>query len=366
MKVNCLKKDLIKAVDITSKIISSKPTLPVLSCVLIEVDERKVNIKSTNLEFSIETSFSADIKSQGKVAVPASVLIRILKTIRSDSNISLSLDGDTLTLDTKDGKTTIKTLNIDEFPKIPQPEVKEKYSLDVNLIINGIRAVAQSASLSVIKPELSAVYIYYEDDSLVFAATDQFRLSEKKMKFKINKEIPPVIIPISNANELVHVLENINGEVDLYIEENQISIKTDSLYATSRIIDGSFPDYKTIIPKETTTEVIILKSDLANCLQKMQIFADKFGKTNLHVYPNKKTFTASAHNSDLGEVFDSPEATLKGEDLDIAFNHKYLSDAIGPINADSVSLSFAGIGKPLIIRGIGDASFTYLVMPMNR
>lgn len=366
MKVNCLKKDLIKSVDIASKIISSKPTLPVLTCVLIEAENKKVSVKSTNLEFSIEISFPADVRSEGKIAVPAGVLIRTLKTIRSEGNVSLSLDGESVVLEVGDGKTTIKTLGAEDFPNIPQPDTKEKHTIQANTFAEGIRCVSQSASLSIIKPELSAVYIYHENNSLIFVATDQFRLSEKKIEYKTNLEIPPVIIPVSNAHELVRVLENVEGEVDVYIDENQISIKTSDLYATSRIIDGSFPDYKVIIPKETTTEVILLKNDLANCLQKMQIFADKFGKTNLHVYPTKKTFTASARNNDLGEVFDSPETTLTGEDLDIAFNHKYLSDAMAPMSADSVTLSFAGIGKPLIIRGVGDSSFTYLVMPMNR
>ncbi len=368
MKVTCLKKELSRAVDMTSKIISSKPTLPVLSCVIIESKEKdkKVVVKSTNLEFSIETSFSADVKSSGITAVPAGILVRVLKTIRSDGNINLKLDGQTLVLDTGDGEVTIKTLNTEDFPNIPTPETKKKHAIPSEIIINGIRSVSQSASLSVIKPELSAVYMYYEDNSIVFAATDQFRLSEKKSKFKSAEEIPSVIIPISNAHELVHILENVSGDVDVYVDDGQISINYDNLYAASRIIDGSFPDYKAIIPKETSTEVIMLKNDLANCLQKMQIFADKFGKTSLHIYPNKSTFTASARNSDLGEVFDSPDATVSGEDLDIAFNHKYLADSLQSITSDSVSLSFAGAGKPLLIRGIDDSTFTYLVMPMNR
>ncbi len=365
MNINCLKKNLSKSVDIAAKIISSKPTLPVLSCVLIEAEDNKVNIKSTNIEFSIETSFTADVKNSGKVAVPANVFMRTLKTIRSEGNISLNLDGDMLVLKTDDGSTTIKTLPTEEFPNIPQLDTKNNHKIQANILIDGIKSVSNSASTSIIKPELSAIYIYFEDNKLVFVATDQFRLSEKKIEYKSNKNIPSIIIPISNALELVNVLETVEGEVDMYVDDSQISIKTDDIYATSRIIDGSFPDYKQIIPKETTTEVIILKNDLINCLQKMQIFADKFGKTNLHIYPTKKKFTASAHNADLGEVFDSPEATLKGNELDIAFNHKYLLDSLQSIKTDSVTLSFAGISKPLIVRGIGDNTFIYLVMPMN-
>jgi len=366
MKLTCLKKDLEKAVDISSRIISNNTLLPVLQCVLLEVIENQITLKATNLELSIETKFIGESKEDGEVAIPASVFARVIKTIRDDGYIKIESDGDSIVIESGKEKTTINTVNSEEFPKIPDPEVQEKYKIPAETLIQGIKTVSSSASTSSIKPELSSVFIYHEDDKLVFVATDQFRLCEKRISFESENEIPSIIMPIRNATELIRVLETSEGDVDVYIDADQFSVKTNSLYITSRVIDGSFPDYKVIIPKETNTEIIMLKSDFANMLKKMQIFADKFGKMNLHIYPKEKTLTASAYNNIVGEVFDSPDAVLKGEDLDIAFNHKYLIDSINVISTDSVVLEFSGTGKPLLIKGLGDDSITYLVMPMNR
>ena len=201
----------------------------------------------------------------------------------------------------------------------------------------------------------------------MFVATDSFRLAEKKVPYKTQGDLPTTIMPIKNTTELVRILESQqNQNLEVFIDENQYSIKSDDLYITSRIIDGSFPDYRSILPKKTTTEVVVLKEDLLNTLKKAQIFSNKFGQITLHVYPQKKTFTISARNNDVGEIFDSLDAAITGEDLDISFNHKYLIDVFQSVSSDSVSLSFAGFGKPLIIKGVSDNSFIYLVMPMNK
>ncbi|MDP2649983.1 MAG: DNA polymerase III subunit beta, partial [bacterium] len=253
-------------------------------------------------------------------------------------------------------------------PSIPKPESKQPHLISGRSLTSGFRGVLYSASTSLIKPELASVYVYYEDGYLIFAATDSFRLAEKKIQYREEKEdIPPIIIPAKNASELSRILEmESDGDMEVFIDENQCSIRRNGLYVTSRIIDGSFPDYRSIIPKETTTEAVLLKEDFANTLKRGQVFSDKFGQVSLHIYPSKKQFTFSAHNADVGEVFDSLDAALTGEDLDISFNQRYLLECLQSVSADSISLSFAGVGKPLIIRGVGDNTFTYLVMPMNR
>jgi len=367
MKIQCLKKDLEEAVEITSRIVSNSATLPVLRCLLIEAKENDIILRSTNLELSIEKSFKAEVITTGKVAVPAHILSAIIKASTHTTTLSLELNDNILTLIIGGSKTKIKTVPLEDFPTIPQPETTKKYIISKKIITQGIRSVLYSASTSLIKPELASIYIYYEDNNLIFVATDSFRLAEKKIYYKTDEEIPPVIMPVKNTIELVRILEiNDEGELEVYIDENQYSIKEKGLYVTSRIINGSFPDYKSILPKESTTEVVVLKTDLLNTLKKAQIFSDKFGQITIHIYPEKKTFTISARNNDVGELFDSIEATAQGEDIDISFNHKYLLDVFQSITSDSMSLTFSGIGKPLIIKNISDASFIYLVMPMNR
>lgn len=367
MKLVCLKKDILESVEIVSRIVSNSATLPVLRCIVFDAQGTSVTLRSTNLELSIEKTFSADIKKEGSVAVPAQILHAALKTSSLETNVEFEHSDNALILTIGGAKTTIKTIPLEDFPNIPRPETNTKYSIPKQTIVSGIRSVLYSASTSLIKPELASVYMYHEASNLFFVATDSFRLAEKKIKHESDTDIPAVIMPVKNTTELVRILETQqDGDIEVYIDDNQYSLQSDGLYITSRIIDGSFPDYKSILPKEVTTEVIVLKEDLLTTLKKAQIFSDKFGKTTFHIYPQKKTCTISARNSDVGEVFDSLETTLTGEDLDISFNHRYLIDVFQSVNADSVSLTFAGVGKPLIIKGVSDDSFVYLVMPMNR
>ncbi len=367
MKLECLKKDIEEAVEITSRVVSNSATLPVLKCVIFDARENNVVIKATNLELGIEKTFPANIIQKGIVAIPSQILLSTLKTSPKQSKVTLELIDGSVVLIIGGAKTIIKTVPLDDFPNIPQPETKTKHIIPSTTLIKGVRSVLYSASTSLIKPELASVYMYYENNTITFVATDSFRLAEKKVPYKTDNELPTVIMPSKNITELIRILETQQDkDIEVFIDDNQYAIKSDGLYVTSRIIDGSFPDYKTILPKEISTEVILLKEDLLNTLKKAQIFSNKFGQITLHVYPEKKTFTISARNNDVGEIFDSLEAAITGEDLDISFNYKYILDVFQSIQADSVVLTFAGAGKPLIVKGVSDDSFIYLVMPMNR
>ena len=134
----------------------------------------------------------------------------------------------------------------------------------------------------------------------------------------------------------------------------------------SRVAEGNFPDYKVIIPKSPTTEATLLKSDFSEMLRKARVFSGDEQQVGLHVYPKRKIFTAMARSSQIGEMSDTLEATLSGEDLDINFHIGYLSDCLSTIPSDSITLSFSGAGRALVIRGANESSFMYLVMPLNR
>jgi DNA polymerase-3 subunit beta len=224
-----------------------------------------------------------------------------------------------------------------------------------------------SASISSIKQELSSVYIYHNDGKLIFVSTDSFRLAEKTLIIRDKiEDFEPILIPLSNIAEIIRVLEYVGGNIELNISNNQISFVSDKIYLTSRLINGSFPDYKQIIPKEYTTEVVILKQDIVNTLKNTNVFSDKFNQVSFSINPAEKSFTVSSKNENVGEVTDAVDSAITGDSLNINFNHKYISDCFQSINQDSVSLEFAGLSKPMVVRGVGDPSFFYLVMPMNK
>ena len=367
MELTMTQKEFQESVDIVSRVVSNSATLPVLQCVVIQGGDTEVTFLATNLELGVTRRIKTKVSKPATIAIPAQVLQATLKTAPPQSSINLKTQDNTVTLTIGGATTTIKTVPVEDFPKIPDPETKSSHSIPVETFVKGVRSVLYSASTSLIKPELASVYMYHEDNNLVFVATDSFRLAEKKVPLKSSNDIPDVIMPAKNITEVVRTLETeASGEMEVFVDENQYSLTKNTLYVTARIIDGSFPDYKSILPKTTTTEAVLLKEDVLNTLKKAQVFSDKFGQVTLHLQPKEKKLTVSARNNDVGEIFDSLEAAITGDDLDISFNYRYVLDVFQSITADSVSLSFAGIGKPLIIRGVGDSSFTYLVMPMNR
>jgi len=210
------------------------------------------------------------------------------------------------------------------------------------------------------------VYIYSDNIQIYFVATDSFRLAEKKIPLKKKIPLPAILIPFKNAGEVVRVFEAQNEEVECHVGKNQISFITEDTHLTSRVVNGVFPDYKQIIPKESTTEVVVLKDDLVKTLRLTTLFSDKFNQVRLIASPKKNDFEIVSKNSDTGEAKQSMKATMFGEESSIGFNHRYIVDGLQSIDVESVSLAFAGPQRPMVVRGASDPSFTYIVMPMNR
>jgi DNA polymerase-3 subunit beta len=191
-------------------------------------------------------------------------------------------------------------------------------------------------------------------------------LAEKKIKIKNIEEIPGILIPFKNVSEILRIFGEVQDIVKVCFNKNQISFSANNIYLTSRIIDGVFPDYRQIIPKEFKIEAVVLKQDLLNALKLSNIFSDKFNQINLKILPKEKLFELSSANNDVGENKTFLDAAIKGEDVTLGFNYKYFLDCFQSINTDSISIKLNQSSKPIVISGSSDNSFTYLIMPMNR
>ena len=365
MKVECVKESLVNTISTAEKISGKNHTQSILSCKLLTTKGKNLSIRSTNLELGIEITLTVKVIKEGTVAVSGSVLYNSISTIQGDV-VELELIGGNLSVKNNTGKTLIKTHNNNDFPTIPKVKGDVSLKLKKEGFLQGIQSVWYSASPSTIKPELSSLYIYYKDGNMVFVATDSFRLAEKTVIVGSIKEFNPILIPIKNIPEIIRVLEQSDDTFEITLSNNQIAFVFGNIYLTSRIIDGTFPDYKQIIPKITTTEVIALKQDFLLTLKHTTIFLDRFNQVGFNINKTKKQLFLSSKNSDIGETNTSLSTTITGDDLDINFNLKYVFDCFQSIHSDNISLSFSGLSKPLIIRGVSDNSFLYLVMPMNK
>ena len=366
MKVECVKEKFCLAVSRAEKITSKNTTLPILSCVLIEAKGNNLILKSTNLDLGIEIKIPAKILKEGVIAVPGQILNSYLTNLPNGNTLTIEEKEGNLYLQGLNNQTIIKGYQSEDFPIIPKVKDGQIYELNSQDFTKGLKAVWYSASLSSIKPELSSVYIHVKNDNLTFVATDSFRLAEKAIKFKKSSDFEQILIPFKNVVDLLKIIGEEKEPLAVSFTKNQISFEYKDIYIVSRLIDGTFPDYEQIIAKEFKTEVIVLKQDLVNVLKLSNIFSDSFNQINIKVSPQEKKLEIRSKNASVGENINKMAAAITGEAVEINFNHKYIIDCFQSIDSDSVSLSFNGLNKPMVIRGVSDKTFTYLVMPMNR
>lgn len=365
MKLECIKDKIKEAVSLTERVTSKNLTLPVLQTILLIAKNKTLILRSTNLDLGVEIKIPVKIVKDGVVAVPGSILNNFLSNVH-DNSIIIDSENDNVVIKTKNSSTTIKSYPYDDFPTIPTLLKEESCTIDSKKFVDGLRSVWYSASFSDSKPEISSVYVYQDNENLVFVATDSFRLAEKRIQFSHKGRISSFLIPFKNVTELIRIFGGSDGDMLISLNKNQISFKADEIYVVSRIIDGVFPDYKQIMPKDFVSNVIVLRQDIINALKLNNLFSDRLNQINIHLNPAKKIFQLNSKNSDVGENTVQIEAALSGNSLDLNFNHKYVFDCFQSITKDSLSLQFSGENKPLVIQGVGDKSFTYLVMPLTQ
>lgn len=358
-------KEIIQRVD---RVAGKHITLPVLSCILIEFTKNTAVFKATNLDVGIEVSVPIKSDGSGSVAVPASTLSSFVSQLPDQNGvISMEIEGNNIKVSTTQSNGVIKTVPADDFPTIPKISDGQEFELSADIFVKGLKSVWYSASVSSIKPELSSVYIYRDGEYITFAATDSFRLAEKKVKAPVSVKVAEILIPFKNIADIVRFLESVGGTVKVMTSKNLISFSEKGTYLVSRVIDGVFPDYHQIIPKGFMTEAVILKQDFINALKISNVFSDKFNQIKLVIDPKKKVFEIQTKNNDVGENKTSVSAAITGEHIEVNFNYKYVADCFQSIEADSLSLQLSGLNRPMVIRPVsGDQTFMYIVMPMNR
>jgi DNA polymerase-3 subunit beta len=365
MKLECSIEKIKNAVSQVERITGKNLTLPILSSVLLIASSKSLKLRSTNLSLGVEIEIPAKIETEGTLAISGSVLNAIFSNVSQNENVQLEEKDGNLMIKTKKTQIKLKSQPHEDFPTIPVVN-GISFEIESKKLIEGIKSVYYSSSVSDIKPEISSVFVYTNNDNLVFVSTDSFRLAEKKIKTKGLPEILGILIPFKNISEILKIFGEFQGVIKVCFNKNQISFSSDNIYLTSRVIDGIFPDYRQIIPKDFTTEVVLLKQDLLNALKLSNIFSDKFNQVNLKIGAKEKVFELSSANNDIGENKTYLDAVIKGENIELGFNYKYFLDCFQSITTDSVSIKLSGTGKPIVVSPISDPLFTYLIMPMNK
>jgi DNA polymerase III subunit beta len=366
MNISIEKKEFSEAVYKAARFAERKSTtLPILSSILILAGNEGIKIRATNLETGIDLKLKGTVVSEGVVAIPATLLQQIAGSLTQEGSVTLEHTGDIVSITSGAAKSNIKTVPYEDFPSIPFPEnPKNRIVLSGVLLKNLFTSIASCASASTVRPELSSIYMSIEGGVLTAVATDSFRLAEKKIPLPSKGTQGKFLIPAKNTIDIAQTLPD--EDVILSFDEHQCAFVTSQGMLVSRLTNAVYPDYRQIIPKESIVEATILRKDFETALKRTTIFSDTFQKVKISFNPKKNSFSFYAKNIDVGESSETLNASVSGSPLDLSFNHRYLSAALSLTTSESISLTAAGIGRPLIIKGVGDTSLLYLVSPMNQ
>lgn len=364
MNIIVIKDKLKEVVDILSRVSINHPTLNILKNVLIEAKGDVIKCSATNLEIGVECRLPGKVVEIGSVTVPADLLGQIVNNL-SEDRITLAAKGQSLEVVTDNYHAKIEGASPDEFPLIPRiKNLNEYIEIDAGVLKDVLEKTLAATQFSELRPELNSVLIRFSTDALVFAATDSFRLAEKTLnesqfKSNITKEFS-ALIPLKTAQEVVRVLKK--GEVKIVFEENQVFFKIGDIELISHLLQGNFPDYKAIIPKDFQAEVLLDRGEFMNAVKLTSAFGSAAAETCLK--PSKKGIEVFSRSEKVGENTYALPAKIKGELPEISFNWKYLLDGIKTIDSKDVALRAGEESRPAMLKASQDSSYFYIVMPI--
>ena len=382
MKLQSLLENFKRGILVAEKIIGKNLTLPILSNILIEAEKGRLRVSATNLEMGVMCFLRAKIEKEGRVAIPGRVIGGYLTNLPDGSRLSIEVRGQTLSLISEGSHATIKGVDAKDFPIIPRPQVSRLLEVDGQVFQENVAKTVSSAALSETRQELTGVMFGFEKDCLVLAATDSFRLAEATIDFskgdagegyqKFISKNPSVIVPAKTLQEVARSITTESGKVKIYVSESQIFFESDEILFVSRLIDGKYPEYKQVIPKEFASGIFVWREDLARAIRTASVFSDtKSREVRLIIKEKGSKLKVESQSVETGENMTEVncELRVKGESA-IAFNNRYLVDALGALSSERVYIGFNDSFGPVAFQELQNKdelneSYLHIVMPIR-
>jgi DNA polymerase III subunit beta len=368
MKVTCRPSVLGQALQVVSRAISSRTTLPILNNILIETAPEGLALSATNLEIGIRKLVPAEVSMEGSTTAPARLLTDFVGTL-PDEDLEMTLDGATQSLSLRCARfdTHIKCIEAEEFPPGPRPDEGDRLQVPLDELIKAVEQTQMAASTDEARPVLTGVLMQVQQGNLTLAATDGHRLAVRKLPAGGSPELEAsLIVPARALAELARVLKGEPDQVELIISKarNQIFFKAGHSELTSRLIDGKYPNYAQVIPSKSSTKVKLATSELTQTVRAVSLFARDSANV-IRVKAHAGALVLSATTNEVGDSKAEMPADVEGSEIQIAFNARYVLDALGVIGEDQVELLFDGPLSPGLIRPPGKEHYLYVIMPVR-
>ncbi|HJX45649.1 MAG TPA: DNA polymerase III subunit beta [Patescibacteria group bacterium] len=363
MKLQVLQEELSKALSLANRFASAKAQLPVLGNILLSSKKSKLLISSTNLEISINIAIGAKVETEGDITIPAKIITDIVTNLNPEQ-INLVSKEENLNITNSEFESTISGMNALDFPSIPKKMEKVDLSIPKDELAKALSLVLFAVSSDETRPILTGVLFICKKGELTLVATDGYRLSQVVLKKNSITKSFKIILPKAVLGELTRLPSD--GDIEFYFDEpnNQAVFKSENIILSSRVLEGAFPDYQKIIPKDFMLKILAEKDDLIQAVKLASVFArDSANIVKLSIKKGKLEFSTESQLS--GRQKTKIEAKIDGEDLDIAFNYRFLEEILQAIEEEDVSIEFSGSSSPAVFKDLKNSNFLHLIMPVK-
>lgn len=364
MKVSIARSELLDSLSVVSKGMSARSTLPILSGILFSATEGQIQLQATDLEISVRNTVPALVETEGNIVLPGKLLSDIVRNL-PEAAITLETEGDAAHIRCQQASFTIRTLNPADFPKFPEVAVDKKISLPGATMSSMVRNVSRAVSRDETRAILTGILLVIEGSAVRMVATDSYRLAVREVVLEKEAGAEVEVVIPGKALEEVTRLAGDAGDIVLGVSENQVVFEFGTTVFVTRRIEGTFPNYKQLIPKECETEAVIAGDDLISAVKRVSLMALHNSPLKITVNVADQTLSLAATTQDVGDASEDLMVKAEGKDVEIAFNHGFLMDGLSSAGSENIRLEIQNPLKPGLLKTVGDEGFLYLLMPVR-
>lgn len=364
MKIEVLQEQILEGLNIVSRAVAVRAQLPVLSHILIEAKSEGLVLSATDLELAIKVKVSAKVVEPGVVAVPAKLFGEFLSTL-NPGKVEITSEGETLKLSAPGYNGKFQTISAEEFPAVAELTAETEIGkLEANVFKQAIERVVFASAKDSLRPVLTGVLCGFEKKSISMVATDGFRLAIESLPLAEARGEMKLLVPARVVLEVVRLAKDSIISVGHLAKTNQIYFVVEDVQIVSQLLDGNFPDYQKILPKEFTSEITVQKDELLQAIKATHIFArDNSNMVRWSVEKNKLTLRSSS--PERGECVVEVPMSLEGDSVEVVFNAKYVLDYLSITEGEQLWVGLGGKLAPGMFKDVKRASGQYIVMPIN-
>ncbi|WP_027578443.1 DNA polymerase III subunit beta [Bradyrhizobium sp. Ai1a-2] len=361
---------LLKVLGRVHRILERRNTIPILSNVLIEVDQDVINVRATDLDILIADRMKAEVARKGATTVPGHMLHEIVRKMPTGSQVSIEVDeSKSPSMIVKSGRSrfTLQTLPVSDFPDLSADDLSTSFSMPGKDLLHLVEKAQFAISTEETRFYLNGIFFHcaggHNAPTLRAVATDGHRLAQVEIQLPDGaKDMPGVIIPRKTVGELSRLF-GADDTIQIEVSRGKIRFSAGDIVLTSKLIDGTFPDYQRVIPVNNDKVLKVICKDIRSAVDRVATVSSDKGRS-VKVSLEYGKVTLSCQNPDAGTATDELEAEFEGASLEIGFNSRYIGDILGEIDGDVLTVKLADPGSPTIFTG-SDAGSLYVLMPMR-